>query len=188
MPDAGQVREGQRDPQEEARRLAALAQVRQYPDPVLRMAAPEVEEFDEDLTRLVERMKALMVDAFGLGLAAPQVGILRRVFVFQADEDEVAAVVNPVIVERSDEAEPDEEGCLSIQGVRVPVERNVSVTVEARDETGEAVRLELEGLPARVAQHEIDHLDGTLILDRTDEESRRNAMGLLRRGPVLTEA
>lgn len=188
MPDAGQVREEQRDPQEEARRLAALAQVRQYPDPVLRMAAPEVEEFDEDLARLVERMKSLMVDAFGLGLAAPQVGILRRVFVFQADEDEAAALVNPVIVERSDEAEVDEEGCLSIQGVRVPVERNVSVTVEARDETGEAVRLELEGLPARVAQHELDHLDGTLILDRTDEESRRNAMGLLRRGPVLTEA
>jgi len=188
MPDAGQVREEQRDPQEEARRLAALGQIRQYPDPVLRMAAPEVEEFDEDLARLAERMKSLMVDAFGLGLAAPQVGILRRMFVFQANEDEVAALVNPVIVERSDEAEADEEGCLSLQGVRVPVERNVSVTVEARDETGEAVRLELEGLPARVAQHELDHLDGTLILDRTDEESRRNAMGLLRRGPVLTEA
>jgi peptide deformylase len=188
MSDAGQVREEQRDPQEEARRLAALAQIRQYPDPVLRLAAPEVEEFDGDLARLVERMKVLMVEAFGLGLAAPQVGILRRVFVFQADEDEVAALVNPVIVDRSDEAESDEEGCLSIQGVRVPVERNVSVTVEARDETGESVRLELEGLPARVAQHELDHLDGTLILDRTDEESRRNAMALLRHGPALAEA
>jgi peptide deformylase len=188
MPDAGQVREEQRDPQEEARRLTALAQIRQYPDPVLRLAAPEVEEFDEDLARLVERMKALMVDAFGLGLAAPQVGILRRVFVFQANEDEAVALVNPVIVERSDEIEADEEGCLSIQGVRVPIERNVSVTVEARDEAGETVRLELEGLPARVAQHELDHLDGTLILDRTDEESRRNAMALLRRGPVLAEA
>ncbi len=188
MPDAGQVREEQRDPQEEARRLAALAQIRQYPDPVLRMAAPDVEEFDEDLARLVERMKALMRDAYGLGLAAPQVGILRRVFVFQVDEDDVPALVNPVIVAQSDEIEPDEEGCLSIQGVRVPVERNVSVTMEGRDETGGAVRLELEGLPARVAQHELDHLDGTLILDRTDDESRRNAMALLRRGPVLTEA
>jgi peptide deformylase len=188
MPDAGQVREEQRDPQEEARRLAALAQIRQYPDPVLRMEAPEVEEFDEDLERLVERMKSLMADAFGLGLAAPQVGILRRAFVFQVDEDEVAALINPVIVGRSDETELDEEGCLSIQGVRVPVERNVSVTVEARDERGEGVRLQLGALPARVAQHELDHLDGTLILDRTDEESRRNAMAVMRRGPVLTEA
>jgi peptide deformylase len=188
MAEAGQVREDQRDPQEEARRLAALAQIRQHPDPVLRLEAPEVEDFDEDLARLVERMKSLMADAFGLGLAAPQVGILRRVFVFQEAEDEIAALVNPVIVERSDETEVDEEGCLSIQGVRVPVERSVSVTVEARNEGGEEVRIALEGLPARVAQHELDHLDGRLILDRTDEESRRNAMAILRRGPVLTEA
>jgi peptide deformylase len=188
MPDAGQVREEQRDAQEEARRLAALAQIRQYPDPVLRMETPEVEGFGGDLERLVERMKSLMVDAYGLGLAAPQVGILRRVFVFQAEEDEIAALVNPVIVERSDELEVDEEGCLSIQGIRVPVERNLAVTLEARNERGGETRLELEGLPARVAQHELDHLDGTLILDRTDDDSRRNAMARLRRGPVLTEA
>ena len=188
MAEAGQVREEERNAQEEARRLTALAQIRRYPDPVLRLEAPEVEDFDEDLGQLVSRMKSLMVDAFGLGLAAPQVGILRRVFVFQEDEDKVAALVNPVIVERSAESEVDEEGCLSIQGVRVPVERSLSVTVEGRSEGGEEVRLELEGLPARVAQHELDHLDGRLILDRTDEESRRNAMAVLRRGPVLTEA
>jgi peptide deformylase len=188
MPEAGQVREEQRDPQEEARRHAALAQIRQYPDPVLRMKTPEVPEFDEDLARLVGRMKALMVDAYGLGLAAPQVGILRRVFVFQTDDEEVSALVNPVIVERGEETEVDEEGCLSIQRVRVPVERNVTVTLEARDERGEKVRLELEGLSARVAQHELDHLDGTLILDRTDEESRRGAMAVLRGGPALAEA
>jgi peptide deformylase len=188
MPDAGQVREEERDPQQEARRLAALAQIRQYPDPVLRLEAPEVEDFDDDLARLVERMKALMVDASGLGLAAPQVGILRRVFVFQLDEDEVLAAVNPVIVERSDETDVDEEGCLSIQGIRVPVERSVAVTLEARNESGEEVRLALEELQARVAQHELDHLEGTLILERTDEESRRNAMAMLRRGRVLTEA
>ena len=188
MPEAGQVRDEQRDPQEEALRLAALAQIRQYPDPVLRMQAPEVAEFDADLERLAERMKRLMVDAYGLGLAAPQVGILRRLFVFQVDDDGVAALVNPVIAERSDETEADEEGCLSIQGVRVPVERNLRVTMEARDEHGEDVRLELEGLPARVAQHELDHLDGMLILDRTDDESRRGAMALLRGGPALAEA
>ena len=185
MSEAGQVIEEERDPQEEAIRLAALSQIRQYPDPVLRMAAREVESFDEDLRRLVDRMKRLMKDAYGLGLAGNQVGMLRRLFVFQKDDDEVLALVNPRIVERSDETESGEEGCLSIQGVRVPVDRSVRVTVEAKDEEGREVRIELEGLIARVAQHEIDHLDGTLILDRTDDENRRRALGVLRPQPVL---
>lgn len=183
--DAGQVREEERDPQEEAIRLAALAQIRQYPDPVLKMPAREVETFDDDLRRLVDRMKRLMKDAYGLGLAGNQVGMLRRLFVFQKDEDEVAALVNPRIVGRSDEIESGEEGCLSIQGVRVPVERSLTVTVEAKDEEGRDVRFELDGLIARVVQHEIDHLDGTLILDRTDDESRRQALGILRPQPIL---
>jgi peptide deformylase len=185
MNEAGQVIEEERDPREEAIRLAALAQIRQYPDPVLRLAAHEVESFDDDLRRLVDRMKRLMKDAYGLGLAGNQVGTLRRVFVFQKDEDEVAALVNPRIVERASEAETEEEGCLSIQGVRVPVERAVTITVEAKNEEGRDVRLELEGLIARVVQHEIDHLDGKLILDRTDDESRRRALGILRPQPVL---
>jgi peptide deformylase len=183
--EVGQVIEEERDPQEEAVRLAALAQIRQYGDPVLRMAAREVESFDDDLHRLIDRMKRLMKDAYGVGLAGNQVGILRRVFVFQRDEDELAALVNPRIVEWADETDVEEEGCLSIQGVRVPVERPIAVTVEAKDEEGRDVRLELEGMTARVAQHEIDHLDGTLILDRTDDESRRQALGLLRPQPVL---
>jgi peptide deformylase len=183
--EAGQIREEERDPQEEAIRLAALTQIRQYPDPVLKLAAREVESFDDDLLRLVDRMKRLMKDAYGLGLAGNQVGTLRRLFVFQKDEDEVVALVNPSIVERSDETESGEEGCLSIQGVRVPVDRWVSVTVEGKDEKGRDVRFELEGLIARVAQHELDHLDGTLILDRTDDESRRRALGILRPQPVL---
>jgi peptide deformylase len=183
--EVGQVIEEERDPQEEAIRLAALAQIRQYPDPVLKLEAREVEEFDDDLRRLVERMKQLMKDAYGVGLAGNQIGMLRRVFVFQKDEDEVAALVNPRIVGRSDESDVDEEGCLSMQGIRVPVERSLTVTVEAKDEEGRDVRLELEGLTARVAQHEMDHLDGTLILDRTDDESRRQALGVLRPQPVL---
>jgi peptide deformylase len=183
--EVGQVIEEERDPQEEARRLAALAQIRQYPDPVLRMEAREVETFDDDLRRLVERMKRLMKDAYGVGLAGNQVGMLRRLFVFQRDEDDVLAVVNPRIVEHSDETGMEEEGCLSMQGVRVPVERPLGVTVEARDEHGQDVRLQLEGMPARVVQHEMDHLDGTLILDRTDDESRRKALGTLRPQPVL---
>ena len=183
--EVGQVIEEERDPQQEAMRLAALAQIRQYPDPVLKLEAREVEEFDDDLRRLVERMKQLMKDAYGVGLAGNQVGMLRRVFVFQKDEDEVAALVNPRIVERSNEMDVDEEGCLSMQGIRVPVERSLTVAVEAKDEEGRDVRLELEGLTARVAQHEMDHLDGTLILDRTDDESRRTALGILRPQPVL---
>jgi peptide deformylase len=185
MSEVGQVIEEERNPQEEAIRLAALTQIRQYPDPVLKMPAREVESFDDDLRRLVDRMKRLMKDAYGVGLAGNQVGMLRRLFVFQKDEDEVAALVNPRIIDRSDETDVEEEGCLSIQGVRVPVERSLTVIIEAQDEEGRDVRLELEGLIARVAQHELDHLDGTLILDRTDDESRRQALGILRPQPVL---
>ena len=181
MEEAGQVKTDELDPQAEARRRLALAQIRQYPDPALRMPAREVEEFDDDLARLVGRMTRLMTDANGVGLAATQVGILQRVFVFRSrDEETVNVVVNPQIVERGRETEVDEEGCLSLQGVLVPVERNLRVTIEGRDEQGGDVRFELEALPARVAQHELDHLDGVLILDRTTAESRREALAVLR--------
>jgi len=184
--EAGQVIvDEELDAQEEARRRLALAQIRQWGDPALRLRANEVESFDQDLERLVTRMIALMRDAHGVGLAATQVGILRRVFVFVAQEHPARAVVNPVVVDPSAETEVDEEGCLSLQAVRVPVERAVSVAVEGRDEKGEPVRLELQGLAARVAQHEIDHLDGVLILDRTDPESRRGALRALRPEPML---
>ena len=183
--DQGQVRDVELDAEAQARRRFALAQIRQYPDPVLRMKAKPVEEFDSDLGRLVERMKALMVDASGVGLAGTQVGILRRVFVFQYDEDDLRALVNPRIVERADELEISDEGCLSMQGVLVPVERPVAVTIEAQDESGADVRLELEELPARVAQHELDHLDGVLILDRTTPEGKREALARLRPQPLL---
>jgi peptide deformylase len=178
--------EEQRDPEQEARRRLALAQIRQYPDPVLRMKAREVEAFDDELVRLAQRMGRLMHDALGVGLAATQVGILRRVFVFQRQpedeeaEPETLAVVNPAIVERSEEIEVDDEGCLSLQGVHVPVERNTAVTLEGVDEHGRPVRYELANLSARVVQHELDHLDGTLILDRTTDEARREALGTLR--------
>src|SRR5213080_714849 len=121
----GEVRDEKLDPEREARRRLALAQIRQYPDAALKMKARPVVEFDDELLSLVERMKLLMVDANGIGLAATQVGVLRRVFVFQRDEDEVAAIVNPEIVERSDETDIADEGCLSIQGITVPVERSV---------------------------------------------------------------
>jgi peptide deformylase len=178
---AGQVveRDEPRDAEREARRLVALAQVRQYGDPVLRMRAEPVEAFDEELERTTTRMVALMHDADGIGLAATQVGILRRFFVFR-DEDEDRVVVNPEITATSRETEVDEEGCLSLGPVRVPVERSMSVVLEGTDAGGAPLRLELEGLAARVAQHELDHLQGVLILQRTDAESRREALKLLR--------
>ena len=187
MADQGQVKtDDELDAHAEAARRLALAQIRQYPDPVLRLEASEVVEFDGDLEQLVERMIHLMQDARGVGLAANQVGILRRVFVIQADEDEEPrALVNPVIVERSDELDEDDEGCLSMQGVVVPVERPVRIRVEAKDEHGHEVTLELEGLPARVAQHELDHLDGVLILDRTSPDGKREALAVLRQSAAL---
>jgi peptide deformylase len=181
MSEAEEIRSEELDAERQARRRIALAQVRQYPDPVLRMRAHEVEEFDDDLRQLAERMTGLMGEAAGVGLAANQVGVLRRMFVFQPTaEDEPRAMVNPKIVERSEETEPDDEGCLSMQGVLVPVERNLRVTIEARDLDGEEVRLELEGMGARIVQHELDHLDGTLIIDRTTPDGRREALAVLR--------
>jgi peptide deformylase len=186
MAEQGQVKTDELDAQQDAKRRLALAQIRQYPDPVLRLEAQEVVEFDGDLQQLVERMIHLMQDARGVGLAANQVGILRRVFVIQADEDEEPRpLVNPAIVDRSSEVDEDDEGCLSMQGVVVPVERPVRVRIEARDAEGNPVALELEGLPARVAQHELDHLDGVLIIDRTTPEGKREAMAVLRQSAAL---
>ena len=166
----------------------ALAQVRQYPDPVLRMKAREIAEFDAALGDLVARMSALMTEAQGVGLAAPQIGVLQRVLVYQAAEEEpVRALVNPRVVATSPDTEVAEEGCLSLgaASVHADVERPITVTVEARSPEGEVVRIEAEGFEARVVQHEIDHLDGVLIIDRTTPEQRKAALGQLRPRPEL---
>ena len=168
----------------EARRLLALSRIRQYGDTALRMKAREVDVFDEELERLVERMTALMHEANGVGLAATQVGVLRRLFVF-VDEGEDRVLVNPTISKHSKETEIDDEGCLSLRDVLVPVERPRTVTIEGVDARGEPVKLELEPPSSRVVQHELDHLDGVLIIDRTDDESRRAALAKLRPQPVL---
>jgi peptide deformylase len=168
----------------QARRLLALARIRQYGDPALRMTAREIETVDDDVRRLAERMTGLMHEAQGVGLAATQVGVLRRLFVF-VDEGEDRVLVNPVITKRSGVSETEDEGCLSLRDVLVPVERAVEVTIEGLDAGGQPVKLELELPSARIVQHELDHLDGLLIIDRTDDESRREALKTLRPQPAL---
>jgi peptide deformylase len=177
--------EAQAEAERLVRKELALSQIRQYGDPVLRMRAEEVETFDEELRQVTERMRQLMHDADGVGLAATQVGIVRRFFVCTLEgEDHV--LVNPVVTALGDDAETEAEGCLSLGTLRVPVERFLRVRVDAQDATGAPVTLELEGHPARVVQHELDHLDGRLMLDRTDPESRREALGALRPRLVLS--
>jgi peptide deformylase len=171
------------DPYEAERervRQQALARVRQYPDPVLRMRAREVTSFDPDLQRLAHEMVELMHEAQGIGLAANQIGVLQRIFVMQVDHDgEPTVAVNPRVATLP-ETEVSAEGCLSLAQVHVPVERATAVRLEAQDERGNPFALELEGLAARCVQHELDHLDGTLILDRTTPEARREALATLR--------
>ena len=182
----GQVVEQELDPERETRRRFALAQIRQYPDAALKMQARPVEEFDEQLVKLVERMKQLMHDASGIGLAATQVGVLQRLFVFQPEDGDAQAVVNPELQDVSDETDVADEGCLSIQGITVPVERALSLTLVGKDEHGADVRFELDGYEARCAQHETDHLDGVLMIDRTTPEARKEALAVLRPRIVLT--
>ncbi len=169
------------DPEVEARRMAAMSFIRRLGDPVLKSRATEVDRFDEALRSQVARMAGLMKDAIGLGLAAPQLGISQRVLVYRVGTDApVIALVNPEVEWSGEEDDVLEEGCLSIPGVTVDVKRAVHVRVRALDETGEERRVEASGLEARVIQHEIDHLDGVLLLDRTTRDQRRQAMRELR--------
>jgi peptide deformylase len=169
------------DPEMLARREAALRHVRKFGDPVLKSRAAVVETFDDGLRAEVERMGLLMDDAVGVGLAANQVGLLRRFFVYRVSDDgPLQVLVNPVIEWSSDDEETFEEGCLSLPQVVVEVTRPAQVRVSAQDPFGEPVTLEADGLEARVIQHELDHLDGVLIIDRTTRGQRREAMRSLR--------
>ncbi len=169
------------DPETRARRDAALRLVRKHGDPVLRSRALKVDAFDGALREQVRRMGQLMHEALGIGLAATQVGLMNRVLVYRIDaEGALAALVNPVLEWAGDERETMEEGCLSLPGVLVEVDRPIHVRVRAQDERGENIMIEASGLEARVIQHEMDHLDGVLILDRTSREQRKEAMRRLR--------
>src|SRR6476659_5863890 len=165
------------------RREAALAQVVKFGDPVLKSKASPVSEFAPELRAEVERMASIMRDGMGVGLAATQLGILRRLLVFQVGSDsEPTALVNPEVEWLSEEAVVAEEGCLSLPRVSMGVERPLHVRVGGRDADGEPVSIEASGLEARVLQHEIDHLDGVLILDRATREQRKGALRALREG------
>jgi peptide deformylase len=169
------------DPETRARREAALKLVRKYGDPVLRSRALPVEVFDEALGDEVRRMAALMDQALGIGLAATQLGNMHRLLIYRVEPDApLGVLVNPELEFRSDEVETMEEGCLSLPAVSVEVERPVHVRVRAQDEHGAPVQVEASGLEARVIQHEIDHLDGVLILDRTTRDQRKQAMRAMR--------
>jgi peptide deformylase len=177
------------DPETAARRAAALAHVRKFGDPVLKGEALPVERFDDALREEIARMAAIMRDGLGIGLAATQLGVMHRVLVYRLGEDAtLAALVNPEIEWRSKDSEVLEEGCLSIPGVHVDVERPLHVRVTARDEDGERIEIEASGLEARVIQHEVDHLDGVLMLDRTTRDQRKQAMRELREAAEAARA
>ena len=169
------------DPEIAARRAAALAHVRKFGDPVLRTRARPVEVFDDALRAEIKQMGELMNDALGVGLAATQLGVLHRLLVYRVQQQApVSALINPEIEWRGGEEEIAEEGCLSLPAVLVEVERPVHVRVRGLNENGEEIVIEASGLEARVIQHEMDHLDGVLILDRTTRDQRKEAMRALR--------
>lgn len=157
----------------------AYTRLRLFPDSALRLPAYEVEEFDADLERLIARMAETLSVYDGVGLAANQVGVLRRVMLVRHD-DVAYALVNPRLRASSEETYLEEEGCLSLPGVPVPVERHFSVDIQAYDPTGKELEFTLEGQAARIAQHELDHLDGILIIDRMPESARRQVRSALR--------
>jgi peptide deformylase len=169
------------DPETAARRAAALSFVRKWGDPVLKSRATPVDRFDETLLQQVQRMAGIMQDAIGVGLAAPQLGISQRLLVYRIGSDApLVALVNPELEWTSEDEEVLEEGCLSIPGVAIDVERPVHVRVRARDERGDTRLVEASGLEARVIQHEMDHLDGILMLERAKREDRKEALRALR--------
>ncbi len=169
------------DPEVEARRVAAMTFIRTLGDPVLKSKATPVDHFDDALRKQVNRMAGIMNDALGVGLAAPQLGISQRLLVYRVGPDApVIALANPQIEWKSKDQEYLDEGCLSIPGILVDVERPVHVRVRAQDEHGEERVVEASGLEARVIQHEMDHLDGVLILERTSRDQRKRALRELR--------
>lgn len=166
------------------RRREALSQVRQFGDPVLRSEARGIENFDESVQAQAKRMIELMDGAYGIGLAAPQIGVSNRLLVYRVGDSQPIVLANPVIEWSSDDEETFEEGCLSLANVHVDVDRAIHVRVTGQDAFGDRIKIEASGLNARVIQHEMDHLDGVLILDRASKDQRKAALRALREAEV----
>jgi peptide deformylase len=179
MSETAQTSRAAEDQEYARRQREARRDIRVIGDPVLRERAREVTDFDRALRKLAKRMIRTMKDAPGVGLAAPQVGALQRLIVYDVDDDP-RVLVNPVLSDFADETEESDEGCLSVPGVTMPVERPVSVHVRGQDEYGEPVDFVAEGFAARVIQHEHDHLEGVLIVDRTSRSARAAALRAMR--------
>jgi peptide deformylase len=179
--DARQDEQERPSPERLARRAAALTQLRHWGDPALRSVASPVTRFDAELAELAGRMGYLMDEAIGVGLAGPQVGVLKRLFVYRfADEEALGVLVNPELVRAGEERQTIEEGCLSIDRIHVPVERPALIEIRGVDLDGHELTVRAEGPDATILQHELDHLDGVLMLDRTDKPSRQAALRALR--------
>ncbi len=157
------------------RQREAQREIRVVGDPILRERAPEVSVFDRGLRKLAKRMIAIMHDAPGIGLAATQLGVLQRMLVYDVDDDP-RVLVNPVLSELSEEVDESDEGCLSVPGLTMPVARSLRVRVQGFDAYGEPVDFVAQDIEARVIQHETDHLNGVLIIDRTSRSARAAAM------------
>jgi peptide deformylase len=154
--------------------------IRLFGDPVLTQRASEVTDIDAKLVKLAEDMVATMYDARGVGLAAPQVGVQKRMFVYQIDESDPVTIVNPTITESRGEWEY-EEGCLSIPGLFFPIVRPKEIHLTGFDLDGNEISIEADELEARCFQHEMDHLDGRLLLTHLDKDQKKEAMRELRR-------
>jgi peptide deformylase len=154
----------------------AIFPVRIFGDPILREKSYKIERIDLEVKELSRNMAQTMYEAAGIGLAAPQIGVLKSLIVVDMGGDNFVVYVNPMITERSKAQEVDDEGCLCLPGINVPVKRAQRVVVEARDLKGRPVKIEADDLLARILQHEIDHLEGHTILDRTDPKTRQKAV------------
>ncbi len=172
--------------EELAVRRDALSQIRQFGDPVLRSEARSIENFDEQIQAQAARMIALMDRSYGIGLAAPQIGISNRLLVYRVGDSAPIVLANPVIEWSSEDEESFQEGCLSLANVHVDVDRAIHVRVVGKDASGDRIKIEASGLNARVIQHEMDHLDGVLILDRASKDQRKEALRALREAEERT--
>ncbi|MQA34112.1 peptide deformylase [Modestobacter roseus] len=153
--------------------------IREIGDPVLRTPADPIRVFDKDLAALVRDLEETVDHPGRAGVAATQIGVGLRVFSYNVD-GVIGHLVNPVITERSEETQDDDEGCLSIPGLYAPTVRAMHCVAEGFDVHGEPLRLEGSGLMARCLQHEVDHLDGKLFVDRLTGDARKQAMRALR--------